>query len=107
LVLAQPAVARADHYLERAVPTPNGISRSANVLTLRFSEPVDAQRSQLRLRRGGGGDIPVTVRPSADGRTVKVEPATPLRTGTYQVAWRFAGSDGHMRQGAYDLLILP
>lgn len=101
-----PASALSHATLVTATMSISNIGVSPRVLTLRFSEPVNAEASTVRVSMGGGSAVPLRISFSPDRRTMYATPARRLGSGTYQVIWRSAARDGHVLQGAYDFVVL-
>lgn len=67
-------------------------------VALTFSEPVEAEFSELTLRREGGGAVELgPVR--AEGETLRAEVRGPMPAGDYVLRYRVLSQDGHPVEG--------
>lgn len=92
--------------LVAANPSPNATVAAPRALQLRFSERLVGRFSSAELAalgaNGGASRIGgVTARLGADGKTLAIVPAGPLRPGSYRLTWRVVSADTHRAQGAY------
>lgn len=90
--------------LVRSDPAPGAILDVVpSRITLTFTERPELALCSVKLV-GPSGDSTVLVvsRDSSDANTLRAAVPTELISGTYRVAWRAAGSDGHPSYGSID-----
>ncbi|MBW3631546.1 MAG: copper resistance protein CopC [Chloroflexi bacterium] len=91
-----------------ADPEPNALlSAAPDRLSLTFADPIDPERTTLRLLRAGGGDVPlhsveVIGAPPARG---SAQPAGTLGASDYTVVWSTESAGGEILTGAYPFRI--
>lgn len=97
---ARPAAAHAT-LLETTPSNDEVIERAPREVRLRFDERVDTFDGSIRVFDPTGDRVDEgQVRRVEDGAVV-VAPVDARRQGTYTVAWRVVGSDGHDRSGSF------
>jgi methionine-rich copper-binding protein CopC len=104
IVAAAPAVAHP--ALVKAIPAAKSAVASPTVISVQFSEGLEAKFSSFDLIAADGHKIataPVTL--DGSKKTLSAAPASPLAAGAYKVAWRVVASDGHKVEGAYDFTV--
>ncbi len=105
--LASPAAAHAE--LESTDPQGGGVyDDPPEVVTLRYSEPVEASLGAVRVYDGDGRrlDAGTPSHPNGSGDTVRVD-LPDLRDGSYVVTWRVLSADSHPVQGAFTFQVGP
>ena len=94
--------------LVAAYPEPNALLAAApDRLSLTFADPIDPERTILRLLRAGGVDVPlhpVEVIGAAPAR-VSARPTGALRADDYTVVWSTESAGGEILTGAYPFRI--
>ena len=94
--------------LRRSVPAAGDtLHASPRQLRLTFSEPVEESLSSIRLLDAAGQAVtlPAVAGLSSDAATLTVAVEAALPPGTYTVAWRVAGSDGHPVRGRFTFVV--
>lgn len=94
--------------LRRSVPAAGDtLHASPRELRLTFTEPVEESLSSIRLLDAAGQPValPAVAGLSADAATLVVTVKAALPPGTYTVAWRVAGSDGHPVRGRFTFVV--
>ena len=90
-------------------PEPNALLTAApDRLSLTFADPIDPERTTLRLLRAGGVDVPLRPIEMVSPAPVRViaRPAGTLMTSDYTVVWSTQTADGgDLRTGAYPFRI--
>ena len=85
------------------------ISASPERLVVWFSQTPSSRLSRLELR-GPNGDQVIELEKAtvnAEDRSLSVRLPTALTSGTYTVAWRTAGDDGHVMRGTFTFRVQP
>ncbi len=110
LALATPAVAHAHAMLKRSQPS-NGDHLAAvpRELRLDFTEALELSISRMELRASDGTliDLSDLTTASDSRRSIIATIEQALNAGTYTVAWRVAGADGHPMHGSLSFTIAP
>lgn len=102
LLLAAAGPARAHAGLRSTTPAAGDTVRgSPPRLTLRFTEPVDAAQSGLRLLRPDGTVTVLLPQHDAGDVTAITSQLPPLAPGGYRVEWRTLSADGHPVDGSF------
>lgn len=108
VLLAAPAAALAHAELERAEPRVGStVAMAPSVVTLTFSEEVDAKSSSAEARdlRGVRVDRGMTIDPTHPNRMIlRLKPVPP---GEYAVIWRARSGDGDTTQGRFVFTVAP
>lgn len=108
LSVLAPTALSAHVQLTASTPAAGSQVKAAKVIELTFSQPVDpatAAASIIMTAMPGmadHGEMAIrnfTASWSADGRTMTLTLRKPLPTGTYEVRWQAAASDGHPMRG--------
>ena len=103
-----PAVAWAHVELTASTPAAGSEVKAPRSVTLAFSKPVDPASAAASIvmtampGMANHGEMLIrnfTPSWSADGTTLTLTLAKPLPTGTYEVRWQAAASDGHAMTG--------
>lgn len=99
--VAVAAVASAHDELESSTPTADAaLTAPPQEVTLTFSEPVNAEFSEVVVSAPGGASVTVGDPQVAGG--VLTQPLAALsESGTYRVAWRVVSGDGHPISGEF------
>ena len=109
VLLVAPAPAGAHPVLVRAVPAADATLASAPPeLRLTFTQPLQLPFSSIDLLSPSGAAVLLgPLRHARDSSSVVVADIRgPLVPGTYKVAWKVAGPDGHPVSGSYSFTIL-
>ena len=102
VALAAPAAAHTELF--QTTPAAGGTATTGlRVVTVTFTEPVDARLATVTVRRQQGALVS-TGTPGAAG-TDLVQPVTALEAGGYDVRWRAAAADGHILTGAFSFRV--
>ena len=97
---ASPAAAHAT--LLETTPTNDAlVERAPTEVRLRFDEGVDTFDGSIRVFDSGGDRVDRGRVRELEGGALLVAAVDARRQGTYTVAWRVVGSDGHDRSGSY------
>src|SRR5215467_8249005 len=108
-VLACPAAALAHAFLDRAVPAVGGkVHGQPAEVRLRFSQPLEAAFSTVRVLDAGGRQIDRKDKglDPKDTAVLRVS-LPPLAPGVYRVVWRVLSSDTHVSEGDYTFEVAP
>lgn len=97
---ARPAAAHAT-LLETTPANDERVERAPTEVRLRFDEGVDTFDGSVRVFDSGGDRVDGGQVSERDGGAVVVAAVDARRQGTYTVAWRVVGSDGHDRSGSF------
>jgi hypothetical protein len=106
-----PTALMAHVQLTASTPTADAEVKAPKVITLTFNVPVDqttAAASIIMTAMPGmvnHGEMPIrnfTTNWSADGKTLTLALKKPLPSGTYEVRWQAAASDGHPMTGTVE-----
>lgn len=89
--------------LVASVPAADSVARTVRELRLVFSEAVEPGFSTITLSGPAGpvATTPIEAVPNRGGVELLVRLAAPLSDGSYTVAWRTAGPDGHAISGSF------
>ena len=102
-----PALLSAHLKLVRSSPAANStIESSPARLQLWFSDEPLLLMSAVTLA-GPRGAIKLEAPRAGGERSLVVSVGTTLEPGAYRIAWKTAGDDGHVLQGAVDFSIKP
>ncbi len=103
LLLGAPASASGHAILVRSQPAPGAeLSSSPAQIAATFSEPLNAQLSNLTVAGPGGGPVRVRVRVASGALELIARPSSRLGRGIYEVRWHsVSADDGHALDGAY------
>jgi methionine-rich copper-binding protein CopC len=85
------------------------ISTSPERLAVWFSQAPSNRLSRLELR-GPNGDQVIELEKAtvnAEDQSLSVRLPATLTSGTYTVAWRTAGDDGHVMRGTFTFRVQP
>ena len=86
--------------VETSNPADKATVAPPSEITLRFSGPLVARVSAVKLVDSRGGQVPATLVPSANSREMVSKPEKPLAPGIYRLTWTAAGEDdGHRMSG--------
>lgn len=94
--------------LAASTPTAGSEVKAPKVITLTFSQPVEASSAAASIvmtampGMADHGEMVIrnfTASWSSDGRTMTLALKKPLPTGTYEVRWQAAAADGHPMSG--------
>lgn len=109
-LLCQTGPVLAHAHLKAAVPAVNGtVATAPPELDLTFSEGVELKFTGCRITGPDKAAVPTgtaTLAPGGD-TTLVVPVATPLRPGSYTVAWHALSTDGHKTSGTYTFAVGP
>ena len=85
------------------------ISAPPDRVAVWFSQAPSSRLSRLELRGPNGDDVIELDKPtvSADDQSVAARIPTTLTPGSYTVAWRTAGDDGHVMRGTFTFSVQP
>jgi methionine-rich copper-binding protein CopC len=85
------------------------ISAPPDRVAVWFSQVPSRRLSRLELRGPNGDDVIELEKPtiSAEDHSVSARLPTTLTAGTYRVAWRTAGDDGHVMRGTFTFSVQP
>jgi hypothetical protein len=101
----RPPAARLHNRLVRAAPGVDAtVTAAPTAIVLWFSERPDVALSAIRLRpaQDTTREMPTgKVAPGPDSNAIAVALTGPLPGGSYLVAYRTAGDDGHVVRGQY------
>jgi methionine-rich copper-binding protein CopC len=103
-----PPAALAHAFLDRASPAVGSeVFGSPAVLSLSYSEPVEALFSTIAVTDAGGARVD-DGKPTAqaDGRLLVIK-LKPLQPGVYTVAWRITSVDTHKTEGRFTFTVKP
>jgi len=94
----------ARHFaLSKSVPAADATAASPEEVRLWFTELPQANSTSIRLV--GVGDVLIETgdvkQDADDGKAFSVAMEAPLAAGTYTVAWRAIGEDGHVVRGDF------
>lgn len=83
------------------------LSAPPDTVRLWFSEAPERSLSAIRIE-GADGDVEMGKVEGTDHPTsIRAEVLGELPPGDYRVAWRTAGSDGHVMRGSYQFGVAP
>lgn len=103
-----PSVLLAHVQLAASSPAAGANAKAPKVVSLTFSMPVDPASAAAGIimtampGMANHGEMPIrnfTTSWSDDGKTMTLTLKKPLPTGTYEVRWQAAASDGHIMSG--------
>ena len=94
------ALAKSAPEADAAVPSPEEVR-------LWFTEPPEDNSIAIRVITPSGDAIETgeTTPDAEDGRVFSISIADALAAGTYTVAWRGIGADGHVARGDFEFLV--
>jgi copper transport protein len=103
VLVATASAASAHAVLEGTNPGPNtNVATSPKVITLRFSEHVDARSDAIRLFDGNLNQLDVGPTKHIAGKGNEITATmSKVPKGLYTVAWRAISADSHPVQGAF------
>src|ERR1700744_297062 len=94
--LAMAVQAQAHAHLIAASPAENATVAAPTLLTLHFSEKLEARFSGLELDNSHGARLPITTAvPKDDPKTIVPRVASRLPPGVYTVKWHNVSIDTH------------
>jgi methionine-rich copper-binding protein CopC len=107
LLVLTPGLALAHGKLLRATPAAGSrTARAPRELTLTFSEKIEVAVARVRLLGANAKPIALGAPAAADGgRTIRASIPATLGAGTYTVAWRVSGRDGHPVGGTFQFTV--
>ncbi|HEY1929307.1 MAG TPA: copper homeostasis periplasmic binding protein CopC [Caulobacteraceae bacterium] len=98
--------AQAHAHLIAAAPARDATVAAPTLLTLHFSEKLEAKFSGLELDRSDGTRVPVTSAvPNDNPKTIVGRVAGRLIPGVYTVKWRNVSADSHRMEGSYSFTV--
>lgn len=103
-LMAFSSLAAAHAHLRTSVPAAKAqVTTSPAVLTLKFSEDIEAAFSGVTLRDSAQKPVEtIKARVEADQKNRLIVGLTqPLKAGSYQVNWHVLSVDGHKTAGSY------
>jgi copper resistance protein C len=105
-VLAAAVQAQAHAHLMASVPAKDATVAAPTLLTLHFSEKLEATFSGLELDRSDGTRVPVTSAvPNDDPKTILGRVTGRLPPGVYTVKWHNVSADSHRMEGSYSFTV--
>lgn len=110
LLLISAVPLRALHnHLTKSIPEADAVlDRAPTTIRLWFSEKPTPAFSSVTLTDAANAKIPTSkMRATEDTLSVIADVEQPLAPGTYQVAWRTAGKDGHAVRGKFRFVVKP
>ena len=100
--------ALAHAFLERASPAVGSeVHGSPAVLTLTFTEPVEAAFSSVAVTDAAGNRMDKGAPTGGGDKHVLVVPLKPLPPGAYAIEWRVTSVDTHRTQGHFTFSVAP
>lgn len=101
------SAAYAHAMLETASPRVGArVASSPTLITLSFSERVEASLSTVALKSGDGEAVELSpARSGASGHVLVANVLRPLDPGRYRVSWSVLSADGHSTSGDYSFTI--
>ncbi|HEY2048517.1 MAG TPA: copper homeostasis periplasmic binding protein CopC [Caulobacteraceae bacterium] len=104
--LAAAVQAQAHAHLIASAPAKDTTVASPTLLTLHFSEKLEAKFSGLQLDKSDGTQVPVTTAvPKDDPTTMVARVAGRLPPGVYTVKWHNVSADTHRMEGSYSFTV--
>ncbi|MDE8558747.1 hypothetical protein CRM79_03290 [Pantoea agglomerans] len=103
-LMAFSSLAAAHAHLQTSIPSAKAqVTTSPDVLTLNFSEDIEAAFSGVTLLDSAQKPVETTkARVEADQKNrLIVGLSQPLKAGSYQVNWHVLSVDGHKTAGSY------
>jgi methionine-rich copper-binding protein CopC len=99
--------AHAHAHLEQGQPAPDSKNAEVREIRLRYSEPVEAKLSSIRLedREDRAVVEPEAQADPADGHVLVLHLYGPLAPGNYRLRWAAVAGDGHRVSGSYRFLV--
>lgn len=100
--------------LTASAPAAGTETKAPKAITLTFSQPVDPASAAASIvmtampGMANHGEMAIrnfTASWSADGKTMTLALRKPLPTGTYDVRWQAAASDGHPMRGTVTFVV--
>jgi copper resistance protein C len=107
--LIAPAAALAHVELAMSTPAAGSETKAPRTITLTFSQPVNQASAAAAIVMtampgvANHGEMPIrnfTADWSPDSQTMSLKLPKALASGTYDVRWQAAASDGHLQTGA-------
>ncbi|MCY1408590.1 CopC domain protein [compost metagenome] len=96
------SVAFAHAHLKSATPAQDSSTPAPEVLTLEFTEGIEAKFSRVTLTHDGSAvELKGITTAAGNNKVLLVTPAKPLANGQYQVQWQVISVDTHKSEGAY------
>ena len=94
--------------LSRSLPEADSSVESPSEIRLWFTEVPEAETTSIRLIGSDGGAIDTggVSQDERDGRSFGVALEHALSAGTYTVAWRAMGDDGHVVRDSYEFRVV-
>lgn len=96
--------AQAHAKLLSSNPTANATVAAPKAIVLKFDEKLQPKFSGANVAMPGMA-TPVKVSVGGDGKTMMLQPKTPLMAGSYTVKWHAVTADTHRSQGAYTFTV--
>jgi hypothetical protein len=104
--LAAAIQAQAHAHLIASAPAKDATVAAPTLLTLHFSEKLEAKFSGLELDRSDATRVPVTSAvPNDDPKTILGRVAGRLPPGVYTVKWHNVSADSHRMEGSYSFTV--
>ena len=104
--LAVAVQAQAHAHLVASAPAKGATVAAPTLLTLHFSEKLEAKFSGLELDRPDATRVPVTSTvPNDDPKTIVGRVAGRLPPGVYTVKWHNVSADSHRMEGSYSFTV--
>jgi methionine-rich copper-binding protein CopC len=104
--LAVAIQAQAHAHLIASAPAKDATVAAPTLLTLHFSEKLEAKFSGVELDRSDGTQVPVTSAvPDNDPKTILGRVAGRLPPGAYTVKWHNVSADTHRMEGSYSFTV--
>lgn len=107
LVAATPNATPPHFALAKSSPEAGAMAHEVTSVTLWFTEAAQAGSVTIRILDGAEEAVassdPVEV--EGESHAFRVTPRQPLATGTYTVAWRGMGADGHVVRDTFSFMV--
>ena len=94
-------------HLASSAPAATADISTPAVVTLRFTEPLEARFSGLEIKDAKGATVKTAKQSATDPTILSVAPVAPLTPGAYRVNWHIVAHDGHRMRGDFSFTVKP